>query len=151
MTSLLMYINRSFRSLLLLFRAPTIQPLQPNALQLRYDLSPFDTFDKRKDIIPPRCSFSTFFDTTYRPIMRIAFVQVLVLSLICPKPTIALPSADSAKRESESTTPLEIVQAQVPPRSNYDNPSCAQTIFNHVFASSYGIPYVGKKSNFRLS
>ena len=39
---------------------------------------------------------------------------------------------------------MEVVQAQVPPRKDYNNPSCIQTIFSHVFADSYGIPYVGK-------
>ncbi|KAJ5118670.1 hypothetical protein N7476_011027 [Penicillium atrosanguineum] len=41
---------------------------------------------------------------------------------------------------------MEVVQAQVPPRKNYDNPTCTQTIFSHVFADSYGTPYVGTYS-----
>jgi hypothetical protein len=39
---------------------------------------------------------------------------------------------------------MEVVQAQVPARKTYDNPSCTQTIFSHVFANSYGVPFVGK-------
>ncbi|KAH9219736.1 peptide N-acetyl-beta-D-glucosaminyl asparaginase amidase A-domain-containing protein [Leptodontidium sp. 2 PMI_412] len=37
----------------------------------------------------------------------------------------------------------EVVQAQVPPRTSYEEAICKQTIFQHSFASSYGVPYVG--------
>jgi hypothetical protein len=39
---------------------------------------------------------------------------------------------------------LEVVQAQVPPRQNYEGVSCQQTILQHTFSGSYGAPYVGK-------
>ncbi|EPE31591.1 hypothetical protein GLAREA_12347 [Glarea lozoyensis ATCC 20868] len=38
---------------------------------------------------------------------------------------------------------LEVIQAQVPPRKSFDGASCKQTIVKHVFANSYGAPYVG--------
>jgi hypothetical protein len=78
--------------------------------------------------------------------MRVAFLEILLLSLLSLKLTVALPSADALKRALEATGSLEVVQAQIPPRQSYANPSCTQTIFNHVFTSSYGIPYVGKNS-----
>ncbi|KAK0121829.1 hypothetical protein ONS95_010111 [Cadophora gregata] len=37
----------------------------------------------------------------------------------------------------------EVVQAQVPPRTSYEGASCKQNIFQHIFTSSYGVPYVG--------
>lgn len=76
--------------------------------------------------------------------MRVTAIELLVVSLSSFRLALTLPSADVLKRESESTGTLEVVQAQVPPRLNYNNPSCTQTIFNHLFASSYGIPYVGE-------
>jgi hypothetical protein len=75
--------------------------------------------------------------------MSVAFLQTLLLSLAVLKPATAFPSADASKRELQSTGALEVIQAQVPPRSSYLDPSCTQTIFNHVFANSYGVPYVG--------
>jgi hypothetical protein len=39
---------------------------------------------------------------------------------------------------------LEAVQAQVPPRTSFAGAACKQTIFEHSFASSYGVLYVGK-------
>jgi hypothetical protein len=74
--------------------------------------------------------------------MRAAFLPV-ILALFSLKSAVAFPSAHALERKS-----LEVVQAQVPARSSYANPSCTQTIFNHVFANSYGIPYVGK--NFKI-
>jgi hypothetical protein len=41
----------------------------------------------------------------------------------------------------------DVIQAEVPPRTSYTGTSCRQTIFNHNFASSYGIPYVGASVN----
>ena len=76
--------------------------------------------------------------------MRVAFLEAVILALASLKSAVAFPSAHALKRKSESTGTLEVVQAQVPPRSSYANSSCSQTIFNHVFANSYGIPYVGK-------
>jgi len=45
---------------------------------------------------------------------------------------------------TQATTPLEVIQAQVPPRASFEDPVCQQVIFQHTFANSYGIPYVGK-------
>jgi hypothetical protein len=72
--------------------------------------------------------------------MRFAIIGALVLSLIGSKLGLALPSADKFK-ESDSRQDLEFVQG---PRINYYNPAYTQNVFNHVFASSYGVPYVGK-------
>ena len=84
--------------------------------------------------------------------MRAAFLEATILALASLNSVVAFPSADALKRESESTGSLEVVQAQVPPRSSFANPSCSQIIFNHIFASSYGIPYVGENSrNLRIS
>lgn len=46
-----------------------------------------------------------------------------------------------------STELLEVVQAETPARTSYADPSCQQVIFEHEFASSYGIPYVGMFEN----
>jgi hypothetical protein len=45
---------------------------------------------------------------------------------------------------------LKVIQAQAPPRMSFEGTSCRQTIFNHSFASSYGIPYVGTSSSLSL-
>jgi hypothetical protein len=66
---------------------------------------------------------------------------IVAASLLSP--AIAFPAADGSEREAASSGILEVVQAYVPPRSNYRNPACKQEIFNHEFANSYGIPYVG--------
>lgn len=43
-----------------------------------------------------------------------------------------------------SASALEVVQIEVPPRTDYDaGQSCRQVIFRHTFANSDGIPYVG--------
>lgn len=42
------------------------------------------------------------------------------------------------------STALEVVQAQVPLRKSYEDAACQQTIVQHIFASSYGVPYVGE-------
>jgi hypothetical protein len=42
---------------------------------------------------------------------------------------------------------LEVIQAQVPPRTSFNGSSCKQTIVEHTFANSYGVPYVGKFFN----
>lgn len=76
--------------------------------------------------------------------MRVVFAEVLVLASVFLKQAAAFQSTDGLKRQSENGGAIEVVQAQVPPRQNYDNPSCSQTIFNHVFSDSYGIPYVGR-------
>ncbi|KAI0128313.1 peptide N-acetyl-beta-D-glucosaminyl asparaginase amidase A-domain-containing protein [Xylariales sp. AK1849] len=38
---------------------------------------------------------------------------------------------------------LEVIQAATPPRISLNSPACRQTIIQHVFANSYGSPYVG--------
>ncbi|KAF8861409.1 hypothetical protein BDZ45DRAFT_268102 [Acephala macrosclerotiorum] len=43
----------------------------------------------------------------------------------------------------QSTHASEVIQAQVPPRTSFSGAACKQTIFEHSFASSYGVPYVG--------
>lgn len=70
-------------------------------------------------------------------------ISIAVLASLLSTAT-AFPAADAVKRETVSSGAFEVVQAQVPPRSNYNNPACQQEIFNYNFASSYGIPYVGK-------
>jgi hypothetical protein len=48
--------------------------------------------------------------------------------------------------EVVNASALEVIQAQVPPRKSFDGASCKQTIVKHVFANSYGAPYVGELS-----
>lgn len=76
--------------------------------------------------------------------MRAFSAEVMLLALALLSPVVAFPSADGAKRQSGSSGAMEVVQAQIPPRKDYNNPSCIQTIFGHVFADSYGTPYVGE-------
>lgn len=40
----------------------------------------------------------------------------------------------------------EVIQIEAPVRSSYEGASCQQTIVQHEFAESYGIPFVGKNS-----
>jgi hypothetical protein len=56
-------------------------------------------------------------------------------------PRLALLSLFSSIGSLEA---LEVIQAQVPPRRNYEGVSCQQTILQHAFAGSYGAPYVGE-------
>ncbi|KAH8196210.1 hypothetical protein TruAng_009626 [Truncatella angustata] len=41
---------------------------------------------------------------------------------------------------------LEVVQAYVSPRQTLDSPICRQTLMQHIFDNSYGIPYVASYS-----
>lgn len=81
--------------------------------------------------------------------MKVLSAESLVASLCLLETAIAASSTKSFNFNNRSQTAnsssevLEVVQAQVPSRSSYANPSCRQTLFNHVFANSYGIPYVG--------
>lgn len=77
--------------------------------------------------------------------MKVIPSEALVWALGFLSYTNAFPSANALERQSESAGAVEVIQAQVPPRSSYDNPSCTRTIFNHVFAASYGQPYVGEQ------
>ncbi|RDW66978.1 hypothetical protein BP5796_09727 [Coleophoma crateriformis] len=79
-------------------------------------------------------------------VLSLAFLIVGVCLLeasIAASTTRAFTSNNRRQTANASSEVLEVVQAQVPPRTSYANPACKQTVFNHVFASSYGIPYVG--------
>lgn len=60
--------------------------------------------------------------------------------------SLALVSGCIQLCSTEATTPLEVIQAQVPPRTSFGDSVCQQKVFQHNFANSYGIPYVGKSN-----
>jgi hypothetical protein len=69
------------------------------------------------------------------PSLGTIYISILVLALF---PQFSRASA------------VEVNQAQVPPRTDFGSVACKQTIFEHSFTSSYGVPYVGKLLNFHV-
>jgi len=45
---------------------------------------------------------------------------------------------------------LEVIQVETPPRTSFANPSCSQVLFEHEFANSDGVPYVGVCYEFQI-
>ncbi|KAL3417180.1 peptide-n4-(n-acetyl-beta-glucosaminyl)asparagine amidase a [Phlyctema vagabunda] len=78
-------------------------------------------------------------------IMKVNVLATLLWGLAA-KFAFAQPSADVYRADNTSSGVLEVVQAQVPPRTSYAKPACKQVVFNHNFANSYGVPYVGTYS-----
>lgn len=56
---------------------------------------------------------------------------------------IPQPTRRTSASSSNSSRPLEVIQAATPPRRSFDGYSCKQTLLEHDFANSYGAPYVG--------
>ena len=85
-----------------------------------------------------------------------SFLYLYVLILHRPVDALFFSSSNHAhqKRQAPTTTPLvdfQVSQPVLTPSGTSDEFGCihTQTLMSHVFANSYGVPFVGKP--FRLS